>query len=273
MARKLCEPCSALCLSCNGTSPFQCMSCGPPFILNNGSCVNSCPDGKFINVQDSVLVCEKCDKSCLTCAGNATACTSCRTNYSRHEDGKCVKSCAEGQYADSNEQCQSCHPSCRNCNDDSASSCTACGTKDDQQLLFLHKGECMASCPSSLFADTGNHECKHCDGTCGSCSGPSSSECKSCNQGRFLLGSGVGVCVLHCPEGELFICLCSWMSLDHSLLMQLLLRCEMFQAVRNISCNPNAKSVHFFLLPFWCHWLLWYTDTNALTSRPFCYPQ
>ena len=250
MARKLCEPCSALCLSCNGTSPFQCMSCGPPFILNNGSCVNACPDGKFINVQDSVLVCEKCDRSCLTCAGNATACTSCRTNYSRHEDGKCVKSCAEGQYADSNEQCQSCHPSCRNCNDDSASSCTACGTKDDQQLLFLHKGECMASCPSSLFADTGNHECKHCDGTCGSCSGPSSSECKSCNQGRFLLGSGVGVCVLHCPEGELFICLCSWMSLDHSLLMQLLLRCEMFQAVRNIACNPNAKSVHFFLLPF-----------------------
>ena len=48
---------------------------------------------------------------------------------------------------------------------------------------------------------------------------------------------------------------------------------KMFQAVRNIACNPNTKSVHYFLLPIWCHRLLWYTDTNALTSIPFCYPQ
>lgn len=199
VAGKLCKPCSGTCESCNGSSSVNCLSCNPPLILNNGSCVISCPDGKFVHAQDSALVCSKCDTSCLTCAGNATSCTSCSMEYT-YEPGKCVKKCAEGQYADSNGQCQLCHPSCLTCNGGSASSCTECGTKDHHQLLFLHKGECQASCPSAFYGDTGNQECKPCDATCSSCSGPSSSECTSCSQGRFLFQNGL--CLLHCPEGH-----------------------------------------------------------------------
>ena len=163
--------------------------------------MNFCPDGKFTHVQDSVLMCAKCDKSCRTCAGNATACTSCTSEY-RHVPGRCVKKCAEGQFVDAGGQCQSCHPSCHNCNDGSASSCTECGTKGDRQMLFLHKGECKASCPSGLFGENSSQECKPCDATCSSCAGPLSSECKSCGQGLFLLGTPAGVCLSTCPEGK-----------------------------------------------------------------------
>lgn len=201
MAAKLCKPCSGTCGTCHGPNTSNCLSCIAPLILSNGSCVNFCPDGTFVHVQGSGLACAKCDHSCLTCTGNATACTSCTSEY-RNVPGKCVKKCAEGSYADARGQCQSCHPSCRNCNDGSASSCTECGTKDDRQLLFLHKGECKAACPNGLFGETGSQECKPCDATCGSCSGPLSSECTSCSQGKFLLGTLVGSCVPHCPEGK-----------------------------------------------------------------------
>lgn len=150
MAAKLCKPCSGTCGTCHGPNTSDCLSCIAPLILSNGSCVNFCPDGTFVHVQGSGLACAKCDHSCLTCTGNATACTSCTSEY-RNVPGKCVKKCAEGSYADARGQCQSCHPSCRNCNDGSASSCTECGTKDDRQLLFLHKGECKAACPNGLL--------------------------------------------------------------------------------------------------------------------------
>lgn len=165
--------------------------------------MNFCPDGMYKHVQDSVLMCGKCDKSCLTCAGNATSCTSCTADY-RHFLSICVAKCAEGQYVDEADgQCKPCHPSCHKCHAGSASSCTECGTKDVKQVLFLHEGECKASCPSGFFGDRDNQECKPCDSACSSCAGPSPSQCMSCSQGGFRLGAPVGTCVASCPEGKL----------------------------------------------------------------------
>ena len=171
-------------------------------MLHNGSCVNFCPDGTFTHVQDSVLICAKCDFTCLTCAGNATACTSCTSEY-KHVPGRCVKKCGEGKYVDAEGLCHSCHPSCKNCNEGGASACTECAAKDNQRL-FLHKGECKASCPSGFFEEVASQECKPCDSTCDSCTGPSPSQCMSCSQGLFRIGAPTGSCKPTCPEGKKF---------------------------------------------------------------------
>ena len=149
-------------------------------------------------------MCGKCDKSCLTCAGNATLCASCTSEY-RHYLGRCIAKCVDGQYLAEDGQCKPCHPSCHKCHAGSASSCTECGTKDVQQELFLHAGECKASCPSGFYGDKDNRECKPCISPCSSCASSSVSDCLSCSQGHFRLGTPVGTCVESCPEGKLYM--------------------------------------------------------------------
>lgn len=202
LAAKLCAPCSPTCATCYGPNSPNCLSCHPPLILYNGSCVNFCPDGWYKHVNGSILMCGKCDKSCLTCAGNATSCTSCRSQY-RHHFSRCVAKCADGQYLAEDGQCKICHPSCRKCHAGGASSCTECGTKETQQQLFLHGGECKASCPSGFYGDRESQECKPCSASCSSCVGSSASDCLSCSKGHFRTGTPVGTCVESCPEGTL----------------------------------------------------------------------
>lgn len=165
--------------------------------------MNFCPDGFYKHVQDSVVMCGKCGNSCLTCAGNATSCTSCTSDY-RHFLGRCVAKCTEGQYLEGDGQCKPCHPSCHKCHGGSESSCTECGTKDVNQVLFLHGGECKASCPSGFFGDKDLKECKPCNSACSSCAGPSPSGCVSCSKGYYRLGAPVGACVTSCPEGKFY---------------------------------------------------------------------
>ena len=152
-------------------------------------------------------MCLKCNEPCLTCAGSATACVSCTPAFT-HLPGKCLAKCQEGRYVAADGQCKPCHPSCSSCNAGTASSCTKCGVKDGNQILYLHSGGCEASCPLGFFGHAQTQECHPCDATCSGCIGPSTLECTSCNQGLYQLGSPIGKCITHCPKGNFWFFAC-----------------------------------------------------------------
>jgi hypothetical protein len=66
---------------------------------------------------------------------------------------------------------------------------------------YRHEGECVESCPDGFYAfgstNTEASQCKKCDSTCSTCSGPGNDECTAC-QATLLLNAGV--CSFPCFE-------------------------------------------------------------------------
>lgn len=95
---KICEPCHSSCLTCEGASNCQCLSCPKGLYFLDNECVSDCGPQKFGNSSDNT--CQPCASPCLLCStpdgpGLCTACGSslflnnneclsqCETNKSR----------------------------------------------------------------------------------------------------------------------------------------------------------------------------------------------
>jgi proprotein convertase subtilisin/kexin type 5 len=167
--KSYCRPCSGNCSYCESTSPYSCNECEKGYFLAGGSCYNC-----------------STKPNCITCDP---------------KDDKCL-SCKEGYFLFENI-CKACDPSCKTCKS-LTESCVLCketyyrdGYTCLPKCLYSKKGMnqngtlvCVDNCPSHMYTDMDLRLCELCPETCLTCSGPLSSNCRSCKDG-FFLSSGV----------------------------------------------------------------------------------
>ena len=83
-------------------------------------------------------------------------------------------------------------------------SCTGgpayCDYCDMGQYLQTDLVTCLATCPANYWADSFSNICSECSSSCASCTGPSSSNCISCNVGFYLQPNSTK-CRNTCPQG------------------------------------------------------------------------
>lgn len=177
--------------TCGGRSDYACTPCttctsGTEY--ETRACESSGQDRQ----------CAQCRSSCLSgfylsgdCGGvNGTSnpvCQACRT----------ASDCGTSQYltgscgGNSNPTCADCHPSCAQCTDGAATSCTACPAS-----THLENGRCVSECQPGAYEE--GAKCTPCDGSCADCNGAGASACVACASPKFLWQ---GQCLDQCPGG------------------------------------------------------------------------
>ena len=177
----------------DGCSPTCQIEAG--FICSGGSintpdaCTAVCGDGRRVGS-------EICDD------GSTVSLDGCRGDCGAIEDGF---TCAGGS-STSADTCVSCDATCAVCSGPSATDCTSCAaaTPFFNLLGSGRTGACMSSCaPVGKYANASGM-CESCDPSCGTCSGPASTECISCSgtNAPFLTS---GQCVAACPSSGTFV--------------------------------------------------------------------
>ncbi|KAF5344273.1 hypothetical protein D9758_012336 [Tetrapyrgos nigripes] len=189
-----CDTCGPKCTSCqipnftpaSTVDELKCTGCLPGSFLSNGTCVDSCPSGTFLNLNDNT--CNACDSSCATCAGSATFCLTCNNNQLA-SNGTCVSSCPANSIKTNSNTCDSCHPDCATCSGTSFNQCSSC----PPERPVLNNGRCLPVCAKSQFFDKTSGSCQSCDSSCSSCSGSGSSNCLACSSSSQVLRGGTCV--------------------------------------------------------------------------------
>ena len=158
----------------------------------------------FKTPHDIGFKCDKCDGNCLTCAGTAENCTTCR-----HEDilinHNCDARCDHEYYFDG-KNCIPCHPSCHTCNGIGNRNCTSCRYRGlhgnlEHETTYLYKGSCLPRCPLHYYGDPFKGVCEPCGKNCLRCESEGD-RCLICKSGYFLLPTNPKDCVKKCPTGK-----------------------------------------------------------------------
>jgi proprotein convertase subtilisin/kexin type 5 len=176
-----CSTCDSGCLTCNGGSKINCVSCPTSGTTYNflllGMCVasTSCPLGTYAD--QSTYQCTSCPSglNCSTCSNSTgtIVCSTCAFNSFMTSGGTCATSCASNQYANyANSSCVYCESSCATCYSLTNSSCLTCPS-GKYLLNNSTGGYCIAACPSTLYFSqyTSFGVCLPCYATCLTCSG------------------------------------------------------------------------------------------------------
>ena len=173
------DMCHPSCLTCNGNSSTDCLSCHSGRLRHNPNnsptfrCVLSCPTGFYSS--EGNTECLPCDSSCLSCT-NGTACLQCKSTYPVKvgpSASLCYNTCPALTYLNS-ERCLDCDSSCSNCSGPSSQNCTSCNASYFLDLV-------------TPTADSGS--CIKCDPSCNTCLGPTGNDCTSCTSPLILNGS------------------------------------------------------------------------------------
>jgi len=162
LSNNTCPTCDPGCLSCDGATSTHCLTCD---------------SDKYLEADNS---CQPCDGSCEECDGPAnTDCTACTSpSFLEVTLGECITTCGTGKYYHAGDQeCKNCDGSCEECDGPANTDCTACTSPS---FLEVTLGECITTCGTGKYYDTGDQECKNCDGSCTECTGPTSSDCSPC---------------------------------------------------------------------------------------------
>lgn len=190
---KYCQLCSDFpargCANCS--SPSVCLSCDAGYVLLNGNCLLTTPDG-YLNISG---VATACQGDCELCSLTLTNCTACKTlNLFINT---CMQDCPSRTIA-LNQICEPCLSPCDTCVN-STSKCLTC-TDDSSLFLSQQQYKCVgaALCPDLTYPDTLTQVCSSCQSPCVECE--SLSVCVTCIEGYFLL-TGSGACVVECPTG------------------------------------------------------------------------
>ncbi|ELP84797.1 protein serine/threonine kinase, putative [Entamoeba invadens IP1] len=174
-----CTKCGVTCKTCDIVST-NCLSCYNDSFIENNICI-TCEEGYcevgYCLQEDGCTKCKsgyykngkrclKCDTNCLTCGTTSTDCLS----------------CASGLYLnDSTHQCIDCDSNCI----DTSTHCTS-------------PSGCT-QCKDGFYIN--NKRCATCDNTCYTCNGNSSSNCLSCNLGRYLkYNNNCEICDINCLD-------------------------------------------------------------------------
>ncbi|KXN91956.1 Extracellular matrix protein FRAS1 [Leucoagaricus sp. SymC.cos] len=134
-----CIPCDSSCSTCSDSAPF-CLTCsGSGQLAFNGKCVSSCPTNTFTSNSSS---CQTCHSDCASCSGGQfNQCTSCPASRPVLKDGRCLTTCAKGQFFDkSSSSCNSCDSSCSTCSASGDDKCLSCSDGE-----VLRQGKCVKS--------------------------------------------------------------------------------------------------------------------------------
>ncbi|XP_036385914.1 proprotein convertase subtilisin/kexin type 5 [Megalops cyprinoides] len=181
-----CESCPPGCALC--AAPGRCESCQPDrgtqLYLQDGQCVRHCHRG-----YPSGQECRSCAAECASCRGSSAHCLSCVEPFVLHGQ-LCSETCPPAHFPRAG-RCHTCPPGCQNCTGD--------GLCAEPQAA-LHDGACLPHCPTHTFHDPHTRECRDCDASCLTCSGPHRSSCTGCREGSRL--DPQGHCVPHteCPS-------------------------------------------------------------------------
>jgi len=152
--------------------------CSGGSMTSQDSCASVCGDGLQVGS-------EGCDD------GNRVSLDGCSANCAIEAGFTC-----SGGSAASRDVCVACAESCATCSGPLATECTTCAAS---YPFFDSPGSCLASClPIGKYADSSS-VCQPCGATCGTCTGPTSSDCASCASADtpFLHSS---MCVAECPS-------------------------------------------------------------------------
>ena len=178
---KTCQPCNIRCEICQNSD--SCEKCKSPFVLNNNTCVDKCPDNKW-KVDG---VCEECTDNCNVCKSESE-CQICKTGYVK--EGECVEECGEGYFTTSNPaKCNKCGDNCQKCVDQSE--CKACN-----EGFYLQDGKCVEECKDGKFKCDLTKKCQDCPVQCLTCTDKET--CQTCNENYNLLDNK---CITDCPVG------------------------------------------------------------------------
>jgi hypothetical protein len=150
--------CFEACSDCwEDNSPVHCLACNPGYYFTN-------------------FMCKACSPQCRLCVNSPDQCTGCPTTQVLL-GSSCIAGCGLGYYADASAVCQSCPPTCIQCN-----SYTNCIT-----------------CTNGNYLD-GTNMCVACHASCKTCGAGTSSDCMSCF-GTNLLQAGVCIAGPSCSPG------------------------------------------------------------------------
>ncbi|KAF9453697.1 hypothetical protein P691DRAFT_855337 [Macrolepiota fuliginosa MF-IS2] len=133
-----CIPCDSSCGTCADSATF-CLTCSTPSQLAfGGKCVSSCPSNTFTSNSS----CTTCHGDCASCSGpQFSQCTSCPPTRPVLSNGRCLSTCAKGEYFDkSSGKCRSCDGSCATCSSSGAANCLSCPDGE-----VLRQGKCVQS--------------------------------------------------------------------------------------------------------------------------------
>ncbi|OCT97312.1 hypothetical protein XELAEV_18009537mg [Xenopus laevis] len=188
----ICQECHLSCKSCSGGDNKNCTSCPSQYVLHRGVCLQRCPDGYY----NKESTCYICHPSCKECSGPSDAdCQTCHP-HAVLSDGSCKTHCTDGQYLSLVGYCVDCQPQCQYCVtnlQDTGSVCLKC---QYSQYYFL-EDRCVSECPAGFYTEGRN--CKRCNFSCKTCSGPGMDFCTSCEDGLVL--SYNSMCVQSCFQG------------------------------------------------------------------------
>ena len=186
-----CHTCPTNCDACNGPSDLSCTACSDQTIQSLMM--------KY-NYQDNVY-CSGCSQGCELCSQPYdNYCLSCSTGKHLLRDAavagraRCVESCPADTFptvTNNLSECTPCHATCKNCNGNSPSSCTACHPGS-----LLQENSCVTQCSESFYSNSTS--CLPCDNSCRSCNGPGPMACLSCPPGYLNQDQH---CVTTCSAG------------------------------------------------------------------------
>eukprot|EP01135_Chromosphaera_perkinsii_P004315 Nk52_evm7s277 gene=Nk52_evmTU7s277 len=211
-----CHYCSDNCVKCKDSK--HCEECEPGWILKDNACVKKpvvCPDGKYWDGS----CCKDCDKSCATCSGDATTCTSC-TGPKVLKDGKCEDCGPRTYYDPSSNSCKDCGENCKECSDcdhcitcdpgfvekngkcvEKPKNCPAGKYWDGSKGYVLKDGKCdikPKNCPAGQYWD--GSCCKNCGDNCSKCT--DADTCTKCSKGYVLKDGKCDIKPKNCPAGQ-----------------------------------------------------------------------
>eukprot|EP00828_Plagiopyla_frontata_P044041 TRINITY_DN7064_c0_g1_i1.p2 TRINITY_DN7064_c0_g1~~TRINITY_DN7064_c0_g1_i1.p2 ORF type:complete len:248 (+),score=42.83 TRINITY_DN7064_c0_g1_i1:768-1511(+) len=173
----VCTACNYTCLTCNGTSSSDCLTCNSSNFRSFSS--NKCDcDPRYYDDGTDNPKCQPCNYSCYACSGNLeTQCTDCYANDHRHlnNSNQCI--CDYYYYDDGTENsiCQPCNHTCLTCNGPGVNQCLSCNSSD-------HRTYDSTTCPcDDGYIDNSVLICVSCHSTCFNCDLPNSeTNCTAC---------------------------------------------------------------------------------------------
>ncbi|EAS00646.2 REJ domain protein (macronuclear) [Tetrahymena thermophila SB210] len=188
-----CNPCISNCTQCSQDKQCDTCTANYEYIQQVFQCKIVCQQNQY---RDTTFYnCTNCVSNCQKCV-DGQSCSQCQSNYEYvSEVNSCLVICNNNQYRNpqNNYLCADCIDNCISCTN--GQSCTTC-TQDHEYVSQVNK--CLHVCLQNQFRDsTQNYLCQNCHQSCQSCTGPAQSQCRSCYQGWYQLGS---FCYQWCPN-------------------------------------------------------------------------
>lgn len=171
-----CQKCESTCLSCQGSSSNECLSCISGLFLQSknspSSCLSTCPKQTYPSTINNS--CLACDAGCSSCVGPlSNQCLSCDFGLflqSNAGPAPCLSSCPGNTYrSQTNNLCIPCDSSCLTCAGSSSNDCLSCSI--GMFLTSAAPASCQSICSLGYFFNNNTSNCEACDSTCSSCSG------------------------------------------------------------------------------------------------------